>query len=115
MRPESPLRTFDLSSKKNTKSQIYYFLPVGTLGVDNIAGEEPILGLVCQRDGENAAIIPSHFDELETDNQVLLEGDRFLVVHRCCCCEGSEHSELNVRNWGVACSRSAGCRPRSRL
>ena len=80
MRPESPLRTFDLSSKKNTKSQIYYFLPVG---VDNIAGGELILRLVCKRDGENAAVIPSHFDGLETDNQVLVEGDRFLVVHRC--------------------------------
>ena len=69
--------------------------------MDNIAGEEPILGLVCQRDGENAAIIPSHFDELETDNQVLVERDRSLVVHRCSCCEGPEHSQLSCEELRV--------------
>ncbi len=69
--------------------------------MDNIAGKEPILGLVCQRDGEDAAIIPSHFDELETDNQVLVERDRSLVVHRCSCCEGPEHSQLSSEEFGV--------------
>ena len=69
--------------------------------MDNIAGEEPILGLVCKGNGENAAIIPPHLDELETDNQVLVEGDRPLVVHGCSCCERSEHSELSSEELGV--------------